>query len=75
MPREIVLDVPKISIFGDSQMLIENHRGIIQYNETKIRFNTNIGEFIITGAELSIKDISQEAMSIEGKISGISITD
>jgi len=75
LPRDIVLDVPRLTLLGNSQLLVENHRGIILYNEEKIRFNTNIGEFVISGEDLVIKDISQIEMLIEGRVTGITILD
>ena len=31
MPREVVSNVPKVSIYGSNEMIIENYRSIIEY--------------------------------------------
>ena len=43
MPAEVVSDIPKISILGFKEMLIENYKNIIEYESFYIKVNTHIG--------------------------------
>lgn len=70
LPKDIVLDVVKVIIIGN-QLTIENHKGIIEYNEELIRINTGNGIMCIVGKKLNIKNIIQEEITILGEISGV----
>ncbi|WP_057978947.1 sporulation protein YqfC [Caloramator mitchellensis] len=73
IPQEIVLDYPAIKILGDIEILIENHKGIIEYTKEQIRINSRIGIILIRGSDLIIKQINQDEISIHGTIASISI--
>lgn len=68
LPKEIVLNVPRITILGNSNLLIENYKGIIEYDNDKIRVNTGAGTIRITGERLTIKEITSEDLMIDGEI-------
>jgi sporulation protein YqfC len=68
LPGEITLDLPKIIIIGYSQMLIENHRGVIEYTPKKIRLNSGIGVIKIEGTDLNLKSIATDDIIVTGKI-------
>ncbi|HHU70016.1 MAG TPA: sporulation protein YqfC [Thermoanaerobacterales bacterium] len=74
LPKDIVMDLPKITLIGDIYMTLENHLGIVEYTETMIRINTRSGELVISGENLKIKVIINEAIIINGQISGIKIS-
>ena len=52
MPQEIYSNIPKITITGFEEMIIENFKGILEYEDFFIRINTNIGIININGYEL-----------------------
>ena len=54
MPKEIISNEPKITILGFNQMLIENYKGILEYQEFYIRLNTYIGIININGFNLNL---------------------
>ena len=35
MPKEIVLDVPRITVIGRNEITIENHKGILVFDKNK----------------------------------------
>jgi sporulation protein YqfC len=69
LPKEIVMNFPKITMIGNGDLLIENYKGIIEYEEAKIRVNTGSGIIKILGEHLMIKEITSENILIDGKIS------
>lgn len=73
LPKEIVLNIPKITLVGKSDMMLENYKGIIEYDDKRIRINTGIGVLRITGSGLCIKEITSEDIIICGEILGIEI--
>lgn len=71
LPREILLDLPVISLIGNEEMEIENYKGIIEYTEEKIRIGTNSGTLKLEGKRLLLKHITSENILVAGKISKI----
>lgn len=71
LPKEIVLDYPKITIIGQSQLDVENYKGIIEYSETQIRLNTYLYILIIKGEDLSFEHITSSFVSVRGKITDV----
>ncbi len=71
MPKEVMLDVPKISCIGKELISIENHKGIIEYSSKKVRVSVSVGEIEIKGENLKVKNIFTEELEIEGSIKNI----
>ncbi len=68
LPKEITLDLPKITLVGNLQLNIENHKGIIEYTSQQIRVSSNSGMIKIIGKNLYIKTIIKEEIIIIGQI-------
>lgn len=45
IPSDLMMDLPKVVIVGDVQVVVENHRGIVVYTSDLIKVNTNLGSF------------------------------
>ncbi|SHI37640.1 sporulation protein YqfC [Clostridium cavendishii DSM 21758] len=67
LPRDIVMNLPKITITGDSEITIENHKGIICFDKERIKVNTKIGIITIEGKEFEILFIGGSTVTIGGK--------
>ena len=68
LPKEVVLNIPKITMVGNGNLLLENYKGIIEYADGKVRINTGTGVITLTGEFLVIKEITSENIYIDGKI-------
>jgi sporulation protein YqfC len=71
LPKEIVLDMPKLTMLGNGDLIIENYKGIVQYEEGIIRVNTTSGIIKVTGTNLYIKEITSENIMLYGNILGL----
>ncbi|WP_010244052.1 sporulation protein YqfC [Acetivibrio cellulolyticus] len=71
IPKDIVLNVPKLTMIGNGDLLIENFKGIIEYDDDRIRINTNSGIIKISGTRLGIKEITSEDLMVNGEISSL----
>lgn len=71
MPKEITSSEPKITILGFNQMLIENYKGILEYQEFFIRLNTYIGIVNINGFNLNLSEMTTDDILITGKIESV----
>jgi sporulation protein YqfC len=66
-----MLDLPKITLIGNLQLYIENHRGIIEYRPEDIRISVSTGELEVIGRELVIRNISREEIYLDGVIQAL----
>ena len=39
IPRDLVMDIPKLTLIGRNELYIENHRGIIEFQADLLRIN------------------------------------
>jgi len=71
LPKEIVLGLPRMTLVGNLQLLVENHRGVIVYSDRVIRIGVSNGELVIKGQELQIKNLYAGELMINGIIEGL----
>lgn len=68
LPKEIYSNIPKISILGFDEMVIENYKGILEYEEFFVRISTYIGIVNINGYNLKLENMTDEDIKVTGKI-------
>jgi sporulation protein YqfC len=73
LPIDIMMDFPRLTVIGNIQASLLNHKGIIEYTQEIIRINTKSGVFKIKGEGLEIKTILSEEIIIVGLIESIEI--
>ena len=73
LPKELVMGLPRITVLGDIQMIVENHRGIIEYTTERVRIGTGIGELRVTGSGLTLRTIFPEEIAVDAKIRSIDL--
>jgi len=73
LPKEISLDYSRMVLLGNKEFVIENYKGIIEYDNNIIRLNTLSGIISIEGCGLVINEINDDDVSVEGTIKLIGI--
>lgn len=73
MPKEVCSEIPKIIITGFDEMIIENFKGILEYEEFFVRINTHIGIININGFNLNLENMTNEDIKVTGKIESMDI--
>ena len=68
LPKEVYSNVPKIIITGFDEMIIENFKGILEYEEFFVRINTYIGIININGYNLNLENMTDDDIKVTGKI-------
>ncbi len=71
IPVELSTDIPKVTIVGFERVLIENYRGILEYQDYFVRVNTHIGILNINGFNLNLEEMTTDDLLITGKIESI----
>jgi sporulation protein YqfC len=75
IPRDLVLDLPKVTVVGRNELYIENHRGIIEYNLNRLRVNLSRGFLEVDGNSLEIRALMVDEMKVTGEILAIRYMD
>lgn len=65
LPIELLNDVPRITLIGNNNLLIENYKGIIEYDENIIRLVSHIN---ILGNYIKVEEINNDEIFITGEI-------
>ena len=71
-PHDISLDLPKIIVIGNREIIIENHKGIIFFETNMVKINSRIGPIVIEGEGFEILFIAETSITISGNFKGIS---
>ena len=73
IPKEIYTNIPNFIITGFEDMIIENYKGILEYEDYYVRVNTYIGIVNIHGINLRLEKMTEDNIKITGKIETIEI--
>ena len=68
LPKNLVLQLPRVTLLGNLQCGIENHDGILQYSSELVTVKTGNYRIYIEGTGLVITSLSAEAFYVEAKI-------
>jgi sporulation protein YqfC len=71
IPKEISSNEPKLIINGFNEVIIENYKGILEYQDFFIRLSTYIGIININGFELRLNEMTTDDIQVTGMIDGI----
>ena len=71
LPKEVYSNEPKIVITGFDEIVIENFKGILEYEEFFVRINTFIGIININGYNLNLENLTNEDLRVKGKIDSL----
>ena len=73
MPKEVYTNLPKLTVVGFEQMIIENYKSILEYEEFFVRINTYIGVININGFNLNLEKMTNDDIKITGTIESIDL--
>ena len=73
IPKEVYSNEPKLIITGFNEMIIENYKGILEYEDYYIKINTYIGSININGFNLKLEKMTEDNIKIIGKIESFDI--
>ena len=70
LPEEVEGSVPKLTMLGRGDLVVENHTGILQYGDELVRLTTKEGVVRIDGTGLMLTEFGSERVYLEGRIAG-----
>ena len=73
IPKEVYSNIPNMILIGFEEMIIENNKGILEYEDYYVRVNTYIGIIDIHGLNLKLEKMTEDNLKITGKIEKIEL--
>ncbi len=71
IPKDVALDLPRVSLCGDKEIYIENHKGILEYKTECIRIRMKDGILSMKGKGLRIILMERDRLVINGDFEGV----
>lgn len=73
LPSELVTNRSRMVMLGNTEFMIENYDGIIEYEVNRIRVSTASGKVAIIGEDLTISELDNEELLVSGCIKSIEL--
>ena len=73
IPRELDKKQTKVTIISFDEILKENFKGIMEYEEFYIKINTEIGIININGFNLNLEQMTNDDIIVKGIINSIDL--
>lgn len=70
-PEEVVSRLPRVVVYGNGRLLIEQHQGIVTYQKDIICFQSVLGVITVRGAALEIMRYGWQDAMITGQIESV----
>ena len=73
IPQEVYTNTPKITITGFNEIILENYKGILEYEEFFASISTYIGVVNINGYNINLEKMTKDDIKITGKIESVEL--
>ena len=73
MPEEVYSNIPKLTITGFNEIVLENYKGILEYEEFFASISTYIGIVNINGYNINLEKMTNDDIKITGKIESVEL--
>lgn len=71
MPAELTSGIPKITITGGGNLLVENHGGICGFSAEEICVSCSFGTIVVNGKNLQLCLLKKDEIEVEGELSSV----
>lgn len=75
LPGDVLMDCSRLTLIGAGELVVENHRGLHEYETDKVVLAVPEGRLTVVGRELSIRSISPDQLTIQGSIRSMEYSD
>ena len=71
--NDMLPGMPVVEMVGDRRILIENHRGVVQYGTEEICVKVKFGIVRILGSRMELAKMTKEQLVITGIIKSLAV--
>lgn len=68
LPQDLLFDLPRLTLIGNKELHIENHRGVRHFSADKLVLSLTQGSLVISGRGLYLRAIQSSEVTVEGII-------
>ena len=68
-----LLKQPIVELAGQKRVLIENHKGVLEYSQEKIGIKVSYGKIIVVGNDLNLMQMSCDQLVIKGHVESLQL--
>ena len=68
LPEEVVAGMPRITVTGCRRVMVENHKGILEYGDREIQINGGRMVLILRGSGLELKSLNTTELLVTGRL-------
>ncbi len=68
LPAEAAADAVKLTVTDGRRVLVENHRGLLEYSAEQIRVSTGRGQIVLRGSGLTLGAMNARELLVRGKL-------
>ena len=72
-PRDLTGQCARTTAIGSNRLLVENHTGILELTDTRVRLGTGMGPLTVTGRGLSLCQARPGALIIRGALEKVEL--
>lgn len=71
IPTDVVMNLPRLTISANNEITIENHKGILSFEENNIKVNSTKGIISIDGKDFEVLFIGGSTLTISGEFKNV----
>lgn len=75
LPGDVMLDEVRITLVGTMELVVENHRGLVEFEPERVVLQVPNRQLAISGDRLAIASISPDQVVIHGQILALRYSD
>ena len=68
LPRDAVRNLPLITLLGSLELVVENHQGVLYFDDARVLVAVPGGRLEVTGQGLAIGRIDREQLRLQGRV-------
>lgn len=71
LPEDVILNKPRIIVTGENQVTIENHKGIVLFQDNMVRVNSESGPITVNGTGFEVLFMGGSTITIAGRFKSL----
>ena len=72
-PKEVVSDLPRVTVTGSERVHVEQHKGLIAYQPEEVVFRVASGRLTVSGKELRFRLYSAGEAILTGHVDSVAM--
>ena len=68
---DLVFDVPRLTLIGSLQLVVENHHGLLAFAPTRVVIGTRAGCIVVEGSDLDLAAVREGEIVVRGCVTGV----